>query len=316
MLKRLLILCLLGMYAPLSYAADADTNTEALTTATETAVTEAAPETGETASEELSAEAEENTETTVNTEAKETESESETTSEPTSQAPAASETSEEQSENNDKEIVLDVFPIEFMNSMRSCQPAQISKDTHTLAIVQKESQYCLLKYDDFELRVPYSVVGNIHSFEDLTPILKNQDITSYNYTPDYDYGGLMYAVNACFNRTDYYGTKNITQTEKFTLDKEFYAEFRNDICVITLSNIVTVGDIVINHNVTCSLPYTEVTKLEEYIKDLIAQYGEKREFSADGRIVNREAAHNNETRQADIALMYYIQQNGFCNKNN
>lgn len=304
MLKKLLIICLLGLYAPLSYAADTNTNAEVLTTATEKNVTETAPEASENANEELPAEAEE------------TESESETTPEPTTQAPAATELTAEQPENNDEEIVLDVFPIEFMNSLRSCQPAQTSRDNHTLTIVRKESQYCLLEYDDFELRVPYSVTSNIHSFEDLMPILKNRDITTYNYKPDYDYGGLMYAVNACFNKTDYYGTKNITQTEKFTLDKEFYAEFLNDICVITLSNVVTVGDIAINHNVTCRLPYNEVSKLEEYIKDLIAQYGEKREFSTDGRIINREATHNNETRQADIALMYYIQQNGFCNKNN
>jgi hypothetical protein len=67
--------------------------------------------------------------------------------------------------------------------------------------------------------------------------------------------------------------------------------------------------------VTCKLPYKEVKNLEPYFKDIVEKYGEKRGFGSDGHIMVKPAEYNKKTNEGDIALMYYMQKNGFCRKN-
>lgn len=208
----------------------------------------------------------------------------------------------------------EVFEPKFMKNLISCKPDSASNGEDVVIISGLEEGRCHLQYADFDLRVPLTLLGNIHGFDDLDTLLKNRDIARYSRKTDYIYEGLMYAVDACYNKKDYEGRQDEITDEYVTINRGLYAEFVNGICSIYLDNTQNIEGVVTDNGVICTLPYKEIAGLEESIKDLVAKYGEKRGFGADGRIAVARAQTNKYTDEADTALMYYMQQHDFCRK--
>lgn len=208
-----------------------------------------------------------------------------------------------------------VFPHEFMKNLMACNPDTQSDEERRLEIVGQKNGNCLLKYADFDLNVPLTLLGNIHSFDDVETLLKNKDIAHYNHRADYIYSGLMYALNACFNKKNYDGKQDEITDEYVIIERGLDAEFINDVCTVYLRNTQNIDGIITDYGVTCTLPYKAVQELEPYFKNIAEQYGEKRGFSADGHITVTREQENKQTKEADIALMYYLQKNGYCKKN-
>lgn len=208
-----------------------------------------------------------------------------------------------------------VFSPSFMKSLIGCKPDTESNQGNTVEIIGIKDQYCQIKYANFDLSVPPTLLGNIHSFDDVETLLKNKDIAHYSYRADYIYDGLVYALAACSDKRDYYGKQDEISDEYVTIVRGLSSEFVNGICTINLQNTQSIEGVDTDLGVVCTLPYKEVQKLEAYFKDIVEKYGEKRGFGADGHIMVKPAEQNNTTHEGDIALMYYLQKNGFCKKN-
>lgn len=231
-----------------------------------------------------------------------------------------SNTTDEQSQkfNNEPEVIYEsekVFSSSFMKNLLLCKIDEETDGEKKVNIMGMKGNTCLIRYANFELNVPQTLLGNIHGFDDLELLLKNKDIAHYNYRADYVYDGIVYALNACFNRKNYDGNQEELTDEYVLINRGLYAEFMNDICVIYLVNQQNVEGVTTDYGVTCKLPYKEVTRLEEYFKDLVNKYGEKRKIGSDGHIFVQQEQKNTKTKEADIALMYYLQQNNYCQKN-
>ena len=209
----------------------------------------------------------------------------------------------------------EVFSPEFMKNLLICSPDSESQNERFVKILGIEKEYCLLQYANFDLHVPQTLLGNIHGFDDIEKLLKNKDIAHYNYRADYIYDGLMYALNACFNKKDYEGKQEELADEYVIINRGLHAEFVNNVCTVYLSNTQDIDGVITDYGVTCTLPYNIVQGLEPYFKDLADKYGEKRGFGADGHIMVTREQKNKQTHEADIALMYYLQKNGYCKKN-
>ncbi|MBQ8482038.1 MAG: hypothetical protein IJ532_05840 [Alphaproteobacteria bacterium] len=233
---------------------------------------------------------------------------------------SSEETVSEQSveEEPEEEVVYvdaEVFSPSFMKSLLECKPDTESNSENQVEIAGKKDQRCLIKYANFDLNVPFTLLGNIHSFEDVETLLKNKDIAHYNYRADYIYDGLVYALSACSDKKDYYGKQEELSDEYVTIIRGLSSEFINGICTINLQNTQSIEGVDSDFGVICTLPYKEIKNLEPYFKDIVEKYGEKRGFGADGHIMVKPAEQNKTTHEGDIALMYYMQKNGFCKKN-
>ena len=147
-------------------------------------------------------------------------------------------------------------------------------------------------------------------------LLKNKDFATYNYRADYIYDGLMYALNACSEKKDYDGETEELVDSYVTVNRGLSAEFINGNCKIYIYNQQNIEGVITDYGVTCTLPYKAVDSLKGYFKDIVEKYGEKRSFGSHGRIMVKREQQNSETHDADVALMYYLQQNGYCQRNN
>ena len=223
---------------------------------------------------------------------------------------------EEEPEEEVVYVDAEVFSPSFMKNLIGCKPDTESNSENQIEIEGMKDGRCLIKYSNFDLRVPSTLLGNIHSFDDVETLLKNKDIAHYNYRADYIYDGLVYALAACYDKKDYYGKQDELSDEYVTIIRGLSSEFVNGICTVNLQNTQSIEGVDTDFGVVCTLPYKEVQNLESYFKDIVEKYGEKRGFGADGRIMVKPAEQNKETHEGDIALMYYLQKNGFCKKNN
>lgn len=207
-----------------------------------------------------------------------------------------------------------MFAPDFINNLFNC-----TADTQTdydLKIIGKKHGRCHLKYANFDLFIPSSLLENIHSVEDIETLLKNKDIAHYNYKADYLYEGLTYALDACLKKKDFDGKQEELADDYVVINRGLTAEFANNFCTINLINQQNIEGVTTDYGVVCRLPYKVVQGLESYFKDLVDKYGEKRGFGADGHVVIENATYNEDLQKADDAFMYYLQQNNFCTKNN
>lgn len=213
-------------------------------------------------------------------------------------------------------VETSVFTPRFMKSLLACRADTESDGERQIEILGAEKEICHLKYANFDINVPMDILANIHSFDDVETLLKNKDFATYNYRADYIYDGLMYALNACSEKKDYDGETEELVDSYVTVNRGLSAEFINGNCKIYIYNQQNIEGVITDYGVTCTLPYKAVDSLKGYFKDTIEKYGEKRSFGRHGRIMVKREQQNNETHDVDIALMYYLQQNGYCQKNN
>lgn len=218
--------------------------------------------------------------------------------------------------------VVDYFAPEFMAKLRQCEAAVSAPigyeedDAVPLEIVAKQGDKCELKYDQYQIKAPLDILPNIHSFEDLQVILRNKEMAHYDYTPQYVYDGLLYALDACRNKRDYMGRQTSGQVGKATYNAGLTAEYFNQICTIYLSNQLNVMGNQSDWTVTCRLKDAEVAEILSYYQQILDEYGKKQRQVVDGRLQTVPAKENEVTQQADKELMYYLQQNDFCRKPN
>ena len=214
------------------------------------------------------------------------------------------------------EVMPVVFPPEFMSSLRRCNLDSIVEDTgYELKIAGMEKGICRLEYADFVINVPQTVLDNIHGFDDVRILLKNKEFARYNYQPEYDYNGLIYAFGACLDNKEYMGDEKELSNEEVVITSSLSAEIIDDKCIIALNNQLDVEGSITDYGVTCKLSKKVMEELKEYFADIIEKYGEKRVFGPDGKIQVIQPQQNKKTHDADIALMYYMQQKGYCRKN-
>ena len=128
----------------------------------------------------------------------------------------------------------------------------------------------------------------------------------------YKYDGLMYAIDACHKKVDYYGKQEKKKNANFEITRGLSANFANDECHIDLQNELFIDGSLRDYSVKCVLPAKELQKIRPYFEELLQKYGAKRRIGAKGRILINDEEFNKETHKADIALMYYLQQNGYC----
>ncbi len=207
------------------------------------------------------------------------------------------------------EIQLDVFAPEFMASLLECRKNKLQREDITLEIVGLRKDKCRLKYGHYELNVPTTLLNSIHSFDDLEVLLKNKDITRYKYLPQYVYNGLIYALNSCAQQEKYWdGAEEEETLPDAIVTRGLSAEYKNNTCFIYLQNELNLDleNAVEDYGYTCRLPQETIDELMPYFEDIIAANKEPEDAKAE---------RPKEVRDADIALMYYLQQNNYCAKN-
>ena len=206
------------------------------------------------------------------------------------------------------EIVIEVFNHDFMEALSACQPAKTKKRNMVLEIVGERGDDCLLKYGHYELKIQKTLLSNIHSFDDLEVLVKNKDIAQYKYLPKYVYDGLIYALSACSQQKEYWGLEENERLSDATSIRGLNAKYQDNTCIIDLRNTLELDleDRVEDYGYTCRLPQEAIEELMPYFQDIVAKHKEP-DVPLDER--------PKEVRDADIALMYYLQQNNYCAKN-
>lgn len=214
------------------------------------------------------------------------------------------------------EVATEVmFSPNFMKNLLYCKPDFEEDDKREVEILGVENNRCHLTYANFDLKIPLTLLSNVRSFENVETLLKNKDIANYNYRADYIYDGLMYAVDACHKKKNYEGRDEELADDYVSINRGLNSEFINGMCSIYLRNLQNIDGVTTDYGVTCRLPYKVVEALEPYFKDLAQKYGEKQQIDAGGQLKIIRAQTNKKTKEADIALMYYLQKNGYCQKN-
>lgn len=209
-----------------------------------------------------------------------------------------------------EEIVqLNVFDPDFMSSMNACEKSEAINGSQILKVIGKKGDNCRLQYGNYVLNIPMTLLSNIHSFDDVEVVLKNPDLAHYKYLPKYVYDGLMYALDSCSRQVDYYGKEEREISAEAFIVRGINAKYMNDTCFIYLDNTLKLkfeNDRTIDYGFTCSIPQDKLEELVPYFADIAA---------ANPAPEDVRAEFPKEVRDADIALMYYLQQNDYCAKN-
>ena len=207
------------------------------------------------------------------------------------------------------EVKVEVFEPEFMEALIACRPDRAVRERMELKIIGERDKNCRLKYGNYELNVPKTLLNNIHGFDDLEILVKNKDVAHYKYLPKYVYDGLIYALDSCSRKEEYFGLEEDERLPDASVTRGLNAEYNDNICFIYLQNKLRLDfeDVTEDYGYTCRLPQETVDELLPYFKDIVAKHNED-DIPLDER--------PKEVHDADIALMYYLQQNDYCAKNN
>ncbi len=219
----------------------------------------------------------------------------------------------------ESEVDYNVFSPQFMADLRQCRPASESGHTQygepaEITIVGPTADRCHLQYADFDLLMPDDLLGSIHGFDDLPPLLRNADIAHYKFKPEYVYDGLLYALTACAQKSDYFGTQDVAEKGYVRTTKGLSAEYFNHLCHVYLTSELDIDGIVNDYTVVCQVPDSALESIVENYADVLEKYGEKRQGIAEGRATGRAAVQNAATQKADTELMFYLQQSGYCQR--
>lgn len=229
---------------------------------------------------------------------------------------------EKPQETEPKPVAMEILTPEFMENLRKCQPAVSAPigyeddEAVPLEIIAKKGDKCLLKYDAYKIEAPLGILPNIHNFEDLQVILRNKEMSHYDYTPQYIYDGLLYALDACRNKRDYMGRQVSGKVGKASYVSGLTAEYFDQVCTVYLAHQLDVMGNQQDWTVTCRLKEAEVEEILGYYQQILDEYGKKQKQVVNGRLQTIAAKENEVTKQADKELMFYLQQNGFCRKPN
>lgn len=229
------------------------------------------------------------------------------------ETPPAEMPSEEPAPNNEimpeEPVILDVFAPEFMASLTVCEKNQTEENNRVLKIIGAKNEKCRLQYGNYELNIPMTLLSNIHSFDDLEVVLKNQDLAHYNYLPKYVYDGLMYALDSCTRQKDYFGIEEKEVSAEAFITRGINAKYQNNTCFIYLENILRLkfeNNRAVDYGYTCKVSKEKLEELTPYFADIVAANPEPEDIRTE---------RTKDVRDADIALMYYLQQNDYCAKN-
>ena len=204
------------------------------------------------------------------------------------------------------EVQFDVFEPDFMNSLMKCQPNQESRNGVTLQIIGIKDEKCQLTYGNYELNLPKNILNNIHGFDDLPTLLKNSDFAQYKYSPEYIYDGVIYTLEACAKQEEYMGVEEEEKLVDAVVTRGVSAEYQNEECIVHLQNELDLNGDYYDYGVVCRFPQSTIDELMPYFEDIIKKYPQSEVLSED---------RPKELKDADVALMYYLQQNEYCHQN-
>lgn len=212
------------------------------------------------------------------------------------------------------------FAPEFLFKLHKCEPAvseplgEGDDDSEKLEIIGIKGDKCQMKYAFYDLSVPLMTVPNIRNIADMQVMLRSPETARFNYVPQYVYDGLLFALDACRNKKDYAGRHQLGQTGPAKWDSGLTAEYFGKVCTIYLNNQVEIFDDLVDWTVTCRVEEDDVKEILSYYQEVLDEYGKTKHAVVDGRLQTTEAEENEVTKQADKELMYYLQQNNYCQK--
>lgn len=214
-----------------------------------------------------------------------------------------------------------LFTPEFMLSLQNCtansEHKNIDRLDHNIEVIGKEKNRCHVKYDMFDMYIPLEIISGIHGFDDVKTLLKNKEITKYHHKPEYVFDGLVHAYNACHNKHSYYGTKEVKRMNDILITRGMNAEYDGRACIINLTNDVEIEGEKTDYSTMCRLTDKTIEELWPIFEEVLKKYGEEGQFGANGRFrISRAAVENKDTREADLALMMYMQQEEYCKRPN
>ena len=201
-----------------------------------------------------------------------------------------------------------------MKNLSICHQDEEKSGNSFLKIIGIQQQKCHLQYNSFDLYIPQDILPNIHGFDDMKTLLKNKDITQYNYQPKYLYKGLLFALNACRKGKSYSMPMEIYDHGEISETSGLFAEKNQKVCVITLYNAMTIDADATDYSVICRISEDVLNNILTHYTDMIAQYGEKRYFSAQGKVQVKREEHNSQTALVDKEILFYLQQKNHCRK--
>lgn len=95
------------------------------------------------------------------------------------------------------------------------------------------------------------------------------------------------------------------------------AEYDGRACIINLTNDVEIEGEKTDYSTMCRLTDKTIEELWPIFEEVLKKYGEEGQFGANGRFrISRAAVENKDTREADLALMMYMQQEEYCKRPN
>lgn len=212
-----------------------------------------------------------------------------------------------------------LFSPDFKMSLQNCVPnvenKVIDRFAHHIEVIGKEKNRCHVKYDYFDLNIPFEIMINIHGFDDIKTLIKNKEIAKYHHKPEYFYYGLVHAYNACHNKHSYYGTKEVKRMNDIIITRGLNAEYDGKACIFNLTNDVEIEGETEDYSTMCRLTDKTIEELWPTFEEILTKYGEKGEIGVNGRFrISKAAVENSETREADEALLMYMQQEEYCKR--
>jgi hypothetical protein len=225
-------------------------------------------------------------------------------------------TADSQDEYVEPEVVFEVFPADFMRSLLKCRQDKAVRDNgDTAEIFGLKDGYCEVSFLNFNMKIPQNILPNIHGFDDLTALLKNPDISTYNYKPEYVYDGLLFELDNCYrNKNAHIATQLENDNGVVIIRRGVSSEYISEHCFVKLQNELEINGSIRDYTVVCRMGLPELAELLSPYREIIAQYGAKRKIAPNGQVYFRGEQANEETQRADAELLYVLQRGGFCLK--
>ena len=225
-------------------------------------------------------------------------------------------TKEEVDEAKDK---TDAFSPAFVAALQNCVPATADRNLYLVhdevKIVGRQDDVCHLKYKIFDLYVPSETMQNLRGYTDVERLLKNKQISVYDYKQQYLYDGILFELEYCRkHKTKHNGlSERNNADEEADIEKGIMSEPADGLCNITFINKLYYGGHESDYSVVCAIPNDKVDAFLSQYADILQKYGEKSVGGAEGTLFE-PAVHNDETRHADGLLLVDIQTLGLCRR--
>lgn len=199
----------------------------------------------------------------------------------------------------------------FIHSLRECEPDKETKASMffdiTAEIIGKEKNLCIVKYGDFDLRIPEDKINQIISLDDLNELLTNKNIAIYSKKDTFDTGDLLDIIDNCSPQT-LGSSKSIGDVE---IEKKRTIKNQNKLCTITFENSIIRGADTDKYEFTCTLSEEYREKLKNQYKDMILKNNQYKQSFLQRSAENRLNLQGG-ILKANDNILKTIKKDGLC----